>query len=174
MELLMYINKRVWFVNRYIISSLYRVTNMYYMWVINRLIIHGFKVYLIGKGISSILRNKRPKEFVICTTATVDNVTTLFKMYEYVNNHVVKVYFTIKYYIRIHSLKQYNCSSIKQHFQIRNILLNKLIVSTKLYYDIHGFSIVDIVNDTSPMDNSSYYTIHLTKKKNHIFFSYFL
>lgn len=97
--------KNKWIINKFYLSNnIYKLFNIYDMWVVRRILMQGFAVYYCY---NSTINKKYTK---IYTTATIYDLQAIFKTYKCTNHNKIRVYFFNSYFVSVCCLNLYNIS----------------------------------------------------------------
>ncbi len=133
--------------------NMYSKVNLYIIWVVRRLTVKGFNVYLLGEYIRDVLLLNKPRNFNIIVNANISEIKAIFNNYRYISPSVVQIWFPNGCNINLYSW------SICNNSIIINTISNKDFTINGLFYDFANNEIIDFVNGKKDIENKIIRTI---------------
>jgi len=125
--------QKKWLLNKYYYSyNVYKKINIYDIWIMRRLLMQGFQVFF---SFLYIKKKKKLLNFYLYTSATIYDIQNIFKIYKYIGQNYIELYFCNNHCIKIY------CSFYKN---IIKFLLKKKSNLNIILYDLYSNEIIDI------------------------------
>jgi len=133
--------------------NMYSKINLYIIWVVRRLTVKGFNVYLLGEYIRDILLLNESNNFNVIVNASIKEIKSIFNNYRYISPSVVQIWFPNGYNINLYSW------IIGNNSIIIHTISNKDFTINGLFYDFSNNEIIDFIDGKVDIENKIIKTV---------------